>query len=250
MMTYPPSAPPLAQLDQNLPKVRADAEGQADSRRSESNHNSTALPSRDDATTSDSTTNGIAGRVTRAPAPLDASQTQSQAHLDANDSPPGDVHSTVDSTSSHTSVTSSLFSAQHATTSSSRYNTASVTPLATRDSPASLVTPTNPTHDLSSGSKSDRAARSNSHTALASTHNGSMSSPHPTFERVPARPSGSSAKGVKSQTDTYNDRSHNNKVALKSSKPIYKTFGLVCIIRMLLLLLGRGCVIIFCENIG
>ena len=235
-MTCPPSAPALAQLDPTLPKVRADTEGQADRRRTESTYNSTARPSRDDAAMSKATANGVAGRVTRAPVSLDAARSQSQAQLEANDSPPGDVHSTVDSTSSHTSATSSLFSAQHATTSSSRHNTASVTPLATRDSPASLITPTNPTHDLSSsGSMSDRAARSTSHTALASAPNGSMPSSHRTFERVPARPSGSAAKGVKSLTDTHNDRSHNNKAALKSSKPIYETFGLVCITRILAL---------------
>lgn len=226
-MTRPPSPPGLAQLIPDSLKPRAEAEDRADKVLLKSKHIVIAS-SRENAPAADSSTNGV-DRVTRGVASLDAPHCRSQARPDTNDSPPGDVHSTVDSTSSHTSAASSVFSARNAAT-SSRLPTASATPVATKDSPASFITTTHPTHDLSSsGLNNDRAASSTSHNTLPLSQHDFISSPHPTTERVHARQIGSSVKGVKAQPDTLNDRLH-NKGAPKGSRSIYKEFGLVCTI--------------------
>lgn len=232
-MTRPPSAPDLAQLAPNQPQMRTDVEGRADREHGTPNHTGIDL-SRDDVAVSSSLANGVHGRVTGGALSSDATHSQTQACPDASDSPLRDVQSTVDSTSSHTSADSSVFSARHTATNSSRLPTASVTPhTTTKDSPVSLNPSIHSINDPSSSTlKSDRVARSTSHTTLASIQNGSVSSLDFTIERVPAREFGPSVKGVKYQTDPNYDRP-NNKGASKPSKPTYIQFGLVCITIML-----------------
>jgi histone-lysine N-methyltransferase SETD1 len=239
-MTRPPSAPDLAQLVPNQPQMRTAGEARTDRERSMSKPIGIDL-SREKAALSDSLANGVRGRVTGDSTSLYATHSQTQACPDANDSPLRDVQSTVDSTSSNTSVDSSVFSARRTATNSSRLPTTSVTPHNTaKDSPMSLNPSVHPIHNLpSSTTKSDCVARPTSHTTLASSQNGSVSGLDFTIERVPAREPGPSVKGVKYQTDPNHDRP-NNKGSSKPTKPTYIQFGLVCITIMLGFCRGGG----------
>ncbi|CAI6100454.1 unnamed protein product [Clonostachys chloroleuca] len=229
-MTRPTSVPGFAQFFPTAPKVRAEAEGRADRERSKPKTNGvdTLREDRPGSSTLDSQPISP-GPHSSGPGNIssDAPHGQCQARIDENESLPGDIPSTVDSTSSHTSLASTVFSARHtATAASSRFPTASATPLASEgSSPLSLTIAPTKQEMPSSGSSSDHVGRPTSQTPRAIGHNGAVSDYTPITERIPARDPMPSIKGIKCTYDPTLDRLR-NKGTNKGSKPIYKEFGL------------------------
>ena len=223
-MTRPPSAPGFAQFFPTAPKVRAEAEGRGDREPSRPNIDGIDT-SRDLHTESDLRTNGTASSHGRTSS--DVPHAHIQTRVDENESPPGDIPGTVDSTSSHASTTSSVFSARPAaTTATSRYPTASSTPLPSKDSPSSSVTAGPSKADMPPSASIDRASRQTSQAASTSVDNNFTSDNLHTTEHVPARAPFPSVKGIKCTFDPLLERLRNKNVS-RSAKPIYKEFGLV-----------------------
>lgn len=243
-MTRPPHTPGFAQFFPTAPKVRAEAEVRGDRERPAPYRTNGVDQTRDLAADSESQANGVAsshGRISS-----DAPQTQAQSRVDGKEPSPGDIPNTVDSTSSHTSTTSSVFSARAAATAaSSRYPTASTTPLASKDSPLSFGSTGPSKSEMPSSALNDRAARQPSYTSLAPSHNGFAPDGHPIIERVPARDPTLPAMGTKCTFDPLLERLRNKGVS-RSAKPTYKDFGAVCT-NIISPAYGRGGVI-FCKN--
>lgn len=225
-MTRPPSAPGFAQFFPTAPKVRAEAEGRGDREPSRPKTNGVDS-SRDHPADSDPRANGVGVASSHGRISSDAPHGHIQARVDENESPPGDIPGTVDSTSSHASTTSSVFSARPAATSaSSHYPTASTTPLPSKESPSTSVTVGPPKADMPPSAPSDRATRPPSHAAPTFMSNNHTLHNPSTIERVPAQDPSPSVKGIKCTFDPLLERLRNKTVS-RSAKPVYKEFGLV-----------------------
>ncbi|KAF9881296.1 histone-lysine n-methyltransferase [Colletotrichum karsti] len=150
----------------------------------------------------------------------------SQQPIDGHESPLGDTLNAVGSASSYASTGSSVFSTsarQTATNGSSHIPTISGTPLTSIESPSSGNVAL-PKTTMENTQILDRDEAPASHNTPEIRLNGSLQEPSP-YERTPARDPSRSAKGIKCTYDPFSDRnlSKQNK---KSTKPIYKEFGL------------------------
>lgn len=228
-MTRPPSAPGFAQFFPTAPKVRAEAEGRGHRERSSSRTNGVVDSSRDDPAHADARPqlNGAAaspsGRVSSV-----APQAHTRPRVDENE-PSADIPGTGDSGSSHGSTVSSVLSARPATTSaSSRYPTASSTPLTSKDSPASLPAAGYSRPEMpASAAPGDDAARHAPKPSPTPVSRGLVSDSTPSaIDALPARDPTPSVKGVKCTFDPLLERLRNKAVS-RSAKPVYKEFGLV-----------------------
>lgn len=217
-MTRPPPGVSFAQFFPNAPKVRAEAQGRTD--RDKTRHiNYDAEPSETNAVAQDVSVNA-------APPPHANGAVSATQHHGDDDSPIGDMPSTVESTSSHASSSSSLFSnaaTRVPTSVSSRLSShmpATSSPLHHFNPTASyLQAPMPPIADVPhTNSKTVNGGISASHPRPSDT---------PRIERETARDAGPSVKGRKCIFDPILDRLR-NKYASKSSKPVYKDFGVVC----------------------
>lgn len=223
-MTRPPSAPGFAQFFPTAPKVRAEAEGRGDQDRSRPKTNGIE-PSRDHPAVSDPRPNGIASSHSRISS--ETANGHFQPRVDENESPIGDIPGTVDSSSSHASTASSVFSARATVTSAtSRYPTASTTPILSKDSPSSSAAAGPPKAEMPPSASSDLAAKQISRSAHTSVTNDVVSHNSTTIERVPALDPLPSVKGLKCAFDPLLERLRNKSVS-RSAKPVYKEFGLV-----------------------
>ncbi|KAG6003870.1 histone methyltransferase set1 [Claviceps maximensis] len=221
-MTRPPPGVSFAQFFPNAPKVRAEA-AQGRTGRERSRQNSLAGdPEREPSSgVLDATTTGLS-RLSQSNISSDGPHSQPDDH----DAPLGDIPSTVDSTSSHTSSASSIFSSSRRqnTTSSLSHISTSTTPLAPRDSSSYSPVPPYSKTDMPPSFTPDDGAGPLHHMAVTQAHNGiSLSTQH--ADRSPARDQFPSVKGKKCTYDPVLDRVRNKGVS-KSAKPIYKEFGL------------------------
>jgi histone-lysine N-methyltransferase SETD1 len=221
-MARPPSVPGFEQYFPSAPKVkdtrsradRAHFPGQsahADSLRER------ALASESDATGPSNSTH------------VASYHESTSLHTDGNGTPPGEIPSTVDSTSSHNSTGSSIFSSSlrlGANSTPSRLSTTSLTPRTSKESPSHFMTAASSTPDMASSTATDYGAARTSDTMTGAQTNGSTFHSQAASERIPARDPLPSIKGSKCTYDPLLDR-HRKKAAYKSSKPIYETFGLV-----------------------
>ena len=141
------------------------------------------------------------------------------SRTDDHDSPMADIPSTGGSASSHASSGSSIFShpPRHLATTSHSRLPANVTPISSRFSPL------NPPHSAPSITDT---SRSSAHSSQTTQLNGVLSYIPSFAERCPARDPLPSIKGLKCTYDPLLDRLRNKSVN-KTSKPIYKEFGLV-----------------------
>ncbi|PMB67958.1 Histone-lysine N-methyltransferase, H3 lysine-4 specific [Beauveria bassiana] len=208
-MTRPPPGVSFAQFFPNAPKVRAEAQGRSDRDRirqitdsAESSTLSSAAHDNASDALSRSQVNGGGGMPT---------------HQGDDDSPLGDIPSTVDSTSSHTSSSSSLFS-----NAAARLPTSGTPRISHAPTVSSPLHHSNSTTSLYKGSiplKAEPAtngAESRSHSAPSDPLR---------IEREVAREPGSSVKGRKCTYDPILDRLRNKAVS-KSAKAVYREFGL------------------------
>ncbi|UKZ83641.1 hypothetical protein TrVFT333_011450 [Trichoderma virens FT-333] len=218
-MTRPPPGVSFAQFFPNAPKLKTEAQGRA----KRGLH--VVDPAQDPAAMTDADSNGFARRCQ----PSSSSDpTLPQPQADDNGSSPGDMPSTVGSTSSHASSASSLFSASSAlpaATATSAGPSMSATPFTSTDSPSSLHAPAKSSMstpsivDRALGPPPDNAASAGQH--LRQDRNSSI-------ERIPARDPLPSIKGIKCIHDPLLDRLR-KKVVNKNAKPVYKEFGLVLV---------------------
>jgi histone-lysine N-methyltransferase SETD1 len=161
---------------------------------------------------------------------------------DDNESLAGDTLNSGGSASSHTSASSSVFSAltrPSASGAMSHYNI-QLTPPTTIASPSSYLSTTGP---LKRQSTTPR--RADNRDGLVPMPNGSVQDT-PAVERVPARDPARSIKCIKRIHEPLLDASLSSSEKRKG-KPIYKEFGLVCTPKNLTL---RGERHLDCESFG
>ncbi|KFA47069.1 hypothetical protein S40293_04598 [Stachybotrys chartarum IBT 40293] len=219
-MTRPPPGPSFAQFFPNAPKVRAEALGRVDKDRPrlESNGIDSSLES---TATFDLGANGLSRPSSRG-----ALVDSTHIHADDHDSLTGDIPSTVDSSSSHVSSASSIFSGSaRLPTQNSSSSQAPVTPLTSKDHSSHSSTPARAKPDMALAQASDIAARPSSQNHTSNGFHGHATPSASSVERIPARDPLPSIKGVKCTYDPLLDRTRNKSVS-KSAKPIHKEFGL------------------------
>jgi histone-lysine N-methyltransferase SETD1 len=182
--------------------------------------------------TSSSHVNGTAPHATRPP-------------TDDTESLAGDTLNAGGSASSHTSASSSVFSAPTRPSASGalkRANNHQLTPPTTIASPSSYLSTAAPPK-----AQSTTPRRADGIDGLIPIPHGSVRDA-PAFERVPARDPARSIKCIKRTYDPLLDTSLSSSEKRKT-KPIYKEFGLVCT-HDNFTLRGRGGRHLDCESIG
>ncbi|OAQ96293.1 hypothetical protein LLEC1_00141 [Akanthomyces lecanii] len=208
-MTRPPPGVSFAQFFPNAPKVRAEAHGRNDRDRTRqiTDHvdSSAFIPVTHDT-----------GSVTFSRSQVNGGGAMPTGQGD-DDSPLGDIPSTVNSTSSHASSSSSVFS--NAAARLPNFGTSRVSSHALAvSSPLHHANSTNPFPQGSTPPQTEKFV------------NGVESRSRPTPVDLPraarevAREAGSSAKGRKCTYDPILERLRNKAVS-KTAKPIYKEFG-------------------------
>ncbi|KAL7928596.1 hypothetical protein V8C35DRAFT_228211 [Trichoderma chlorosporum] len=213
-MTRPPPGVSFAQFFPNAPKLKPEAQGRA-------KRGLQVVDPAQEMTDADS--NDFARRC-QPTSSLDPSLPQ--PHADDNGSSPGDMPSTVGSTSSHASSASSLFSASAVpvATATSTGPSVSATPFTFTDSPSSLHAPPKSSMSTPSAPIADRALGHPSENAASAGQNLRRDG-NSSIERIPARDPLPSIKGIKCIHDPLLDRLR-KKVVNKNAKPVYKEFGL------------------------
>ncbi|RFU73456.1 histone-lysine n-methyltransferase, h3 lysine-4 specific [Trichoderma arundinaceum] len=217
-MTRPPPGVSFAQFFPNAPKFKTEVQGRADRERSKRGVQ-VVDPAQESTVMTDADTNDFAR-----PCQTISSSDTTQPHADDNGSSPGDMPSTVGSTSSHASSASSVFSgaALPVATATSSGPSMSATPFTSTDSPSSIHA--HAKSNMSTPSVLDRASGQTSENAvLAGQH--LRQDRIPPIERIPARDPLLSIKGMKCTYDPLLDRLR-KKVVNKNAKPVYKEFGL------------------------
>ncbi|KAH6606318.1 histone-lysine n-methyltransferase [Trichoderma cornu-damae] len=217
-MTRPPPGVSFAQFFPNAPKLKAEVQGRAERERPKRGVQ-VVDPAQETTVMTDPDTNDLAR-----PCQNISSSDATQPHADDNGSSPGDMPSTVGSTSSHASSASSLFSgpALPAATATSSGPPMSATPFTSTDSPSSIHALAKST--MSTPSVVDRALGQTSENAVPVGQHLPQDKA-PSIERIPARDPLLSIKGVKCTYDPLLDRLR-KKVVNKNAKPVYKEFGL------------------------
>lgn len=216
-MTRPPPGVSFAQFFPNAPKLKTEAQGRA------KRGLQVVDPAPETAVMTDADSNDFARRC-QTTTSSDPSLPQPQPQADDNGSSPGDMPSTVGSTSSHASSASSLFSgsAVPVATATSSGPSMSATPFTSTDSPSSFHAPAKSSMstpsivDRASGQPSENPASAGQHLRQDRTSS---------IERIPARDPLPSIKGIKCIHDPLLDRLR-KKVVNKNAKPVYREFGL------------------------
>ncbi|KAJ3498782.1 hypothetical protein NLG97_g848 [Lecanicillium saksenae] len=207
-MTRPPPGVSFAQFFPNAPKVRAEAQGRSDRDRT------SQIADEADSSASDVATRDSVPDTSRPQ--INGGGSMPPQHGE-DDSPLGDMPSTVDSTSSHASSSSSVFS-----------NAAARLPTSNASRVSSHIpSVSSPLHHPNATA----ALQQESVSAKVENHiNGSISRSHnttaglSTIQREVARDPGPSLKGKKCTYDPILDRLRNKAVS-KTAKPIYKDVG-------------------------
>ncbi|ATY66500.1 histone-lysine N-methyltransferase [Cordyceps militaris] len=205
-MTRPPPGVSFAQFFPNAPKVRAEAQGRNDRDRTRQITDD-ACSSTSSAVTHDTGLNAASRSQVNGGGAMPTRQ----------DSPLGDIPSTVDSNSSHASSSSSVFSSAA---------TRLPTPSASRVSHMpSVSSPLHHSHSTTSLAQDPIPLK----TERSLNGSGSRSHPAPNdvmgIEREIAREPWPSVKGKRCTYDPILDRLRNRAVS-KTAKPVFKEFGL------------------------
>ncbi|KAK2598964.1 histone methyltransferase set1 [Conoideocrella luteorostrata] len=220
-MTRAPPGVSFAQFFPNAPKVRAEAQGRAVRERSRRNSLASGGSDREPAA------GVLSSNATGFAQPLQSNISSDGPHpqTDDHDTPPGDIPSTVGSSSSHTSCASSVFSSsqRQITTAASSYISTTTTPIAPRESSSYSPIPSYSKPDMPPQIAANYGSVRTNTTVLTDSNDGSiLFSQH--VDRPPARDTFSSVKGKKCTYDPIIDRIHKKGVS-KNVKPIYKDFG-------------------------
>ncbi|KAL7797436.1 hypothetical protein V8C37DRAFT_369469 [Trichoderma ceciliae] len=217
-MTRPPLGVSFAQFFPNAPKFKPEVQGRADRERSK-RAVQVVDPTQETAVMTDAETNDFAR-----PCQNISSSDSTQPHADENGSSPGDMPSTVGSTSSHASSASSVFSGSTLPVATATFSGSSMsaTPFTSTDSPPSIHALAK--SNMSTPSIADRALGQNSENAIPAGQH-LRQDRIPSIERIPARDPLLSIKGMKCTYDPLLDRLR-KKVVNKNAKPVYKEFGL------------------------
>lgn len=228
-MTRPPPGVSFAQFFPNAPKFKTEVQGRADRERSKRGVQAVDT-AQESAVVTDADTNDLARPCQN----ISSTSDTTQPHADDNGSSPGDMPSTVGSASSHASSSSSLFSASAlpVATATSSGPSMNATPFTSIDSPSSI-------HALAKSNMSTPSVveRALDHTMPAGQR--LQQDGIPSIERPLARDPLLSVKGIKCTYDPLLDRLRKKNVN-KNAKPVYKEFGLVCIITDYLRCRGGG----------
>lgn len=222
-MARPPSAPGFEQYFPSAPKVK-ESRSRVD-RAHIPGQSAQAGSPRESTLASETDATGPSSNSTH----ITLHHDNASLHTDGNGTPPGEIPSTVDSTSSHNSTGSSIFSTSlrpGAISTPSHLSLTSFTPRTSKESPSHLMTTTSSTPDMAGSSATNGDLTHLSESLNGSHTNGLASYNQGTLERLPARDPHASIKGSKCTYDPLLDR-HRKKNANKGSKPIYETFGLV-----------------------
>lgn len=209
-MTRPPPGVSFAQFFPNAPKVRAEAQGRSDRDRTKQITDD-ADSSAFNAAALDGTSETLSRSQVNGSGPM-------PTHQGDDDSPLGDMPSTVDSTSSHASSSSSVFS-----NAASRLPTSGALRLSSH-----IPSVSSPLHHFNTAITVPQETTS---LKTERSVNDAVSRPHaahgglPTIERDVARDPGPSVKGRKCTYDPILDRLRNKAVS-KTARVSYKEFGL------------------------